>query len=401
MKTTPKESKPLKITQKILAFCSKKKFKILILALVSIFVLENAFIAALVYKSTKHPKVNIIIRQTAKSFMSVFKVPTAIKYKIKSSYTKPERLYIHIKHLDLQKLAYDRKIALDQEIRDFKYVKAKINYQNDSMKTKLRLKGDREVHYSHENQWSFRVHLKGKKTLLGMRSFSLHKPAARNYVHEWLFHQALQREGVISLRYKFVNVSLNGKDLGLYALEEHFDKLLLENNKRKEGPIVRFKEGADLEFQTTAIEPFKKKKWLAKDKLPLTQNATHLIDQWRKGKLSTKTVFDIEKLAKFFAITDLLGTHHGAVWKSLRFYYNPINTKLEPIGFDGHYGTEKELALSGEMGLRTDMGWIYNLYGDWFRFLFNDEKSSDREFIKLYNQELEKYSKKEYLDQLF
>ena len=37
-------------------------------------------------------------------------------------------------------------------------------------------------------------------------------------------------------------VILNGTDLGIYALEEHFERRLLENNQRKAGVIVRFDE---------------------------------------------------------------------------------------------------------------------------------------------------------------
>ena len=36
------------------------------------------------------------------------------------------------------------------------------------------------------------------------------------------------------------------------------------------------------------------------------------------------------------AVTDLTYTFHGALLKSVKFYYNPINEKIEPIGYDGH-----------------------------------------------------------------
>jgi len=37
-------------------------------------------------------------------------------------------------------------------------------------------------------------------------------------------------------------MELNGQDMGVYAFEEHFDKLLIESNNRREGPIVKFSE---------------------------------------------------------------------------------------------------------------------------------------------------------------
>ena len=52
---------------------------------------------------------------------------------------------------------------------------------------------------------------------------------------------------MLGLRYEFIQVSLNGRDLGIYALEEHFEKRLIEHGRRREGPIVRFNENAGWE----------------------------------------------------------------------------------------------------------------------------------------------------------
>ena len=37
-----------------------------------------------------------------------------------------------------------------------------------------------------------------------------------------------------------------------------------------------------------------------------------------------------------FAVTDLTYTYHGVQLGSVKLYYNPINGKFEPIGYDGH-----------------------------------------------------------------
>ena len=41
---------------------------------------------------------------------------------------------------------------------------------------------------------------------------------------EILLFEALKREGILVPRYFFVEVSINGKNIGLMALEEHFSK---------------------------------------------------------------------------------------------------------------------------------------------------------------------------------
>ena len=58
------------------------------------------------------------------------------------------------------------------------------------------------------------------------------KPRARNYIHEWLFHELASEEDLIKLIYKFVNLRINGNSMGLYVFEENFDKVLIERNKK-------------------------------------------------------------------------------------------------------------------------------------------------------------------------
>ena len=68
------------------------------------------------------------------------------------------------------------------------------------------------------------------------------KPRARNYIHEWLFHELASEEDLIKLIYKFVNLRINGNSMGLYVFEENFDKVLIERNKRRNGPIFSLTE---------------------------------------------------------------------------------------------------------------------------------------------------------------
>ena len=64
----------------------------------------------------------------------------------------------------------------------------------------------------------------------------------RNYIHEWLFHQLSEELGLVAVNYKFFNVSTNGTDRGLYALEEGFGKELIERSNRRNGPIFSMNE---------------------------------------------------------------------------------------------------------------------------------------------------------------
>lgn len=72
--------------------------------------------------------------------------------------------------------------------------------------------------------------------------FFYSEPLTRGYLKEWMFHKLLSAEDVLSPKYDFIEVSLNQKDLGIYAFEEHFDKQLPESQQRREGPIIKLTE---------------------------------------------------------------------------------------------------------------------------------------------------------------
>ena len=70
--------------------------------------------------------------------------------------------------------------------------------------------------------------MKGNNLLKGMSRFSLQDPVTRNNTAEWLFLETLRNEECMGVRYEFVNLTINGKKMGIYALEEHFSKELIE-----------------------------------------------------------------------------------------------------------------------------------------------------------------------------
>ena len=61
-----------------------------------------------------------------------------------------------------------------------------------------------------------------------------------------------------------------------------------------------------------------------------------MLNQFRYGLSKAHEVFDYDKLAKFYALNTVGCTFHGFRWHNLRFYYNPVIGKLEPIGYDSH-----------------------------------------------------------------
>ncbi len=355
--------------------------------------------------------------KAAASFSEFFENAVQTKLNIVPNYikgqfmAKPEQITIDIKHENFQRLAYSRELALQRRIlmtTDDDFVPAKVSYQGKTYDVKMRLKGDWVDHLLGD-KWSFRIVLKGDATIFGMKQFSIHQPKTRNYIYEWIYHQALRRENVLSLRYDFIDVTLNGKNLGIYALEESFEKRVIENNRFREGPILKFNE--ELLWEDRAmhyrfgdlsptglqaervgnIDAFKLGRIMGDPGLyKQFLLANNLLDAFRYKKLPTHKVFDINKLAMFFATADLLGSTHSAVWHNLRFYYNPITSQLEPIGFDANAGhpTVQVLGSSRDLDGETDP------------FKFKDIAFSDELFFEAYIKALQRVAAPAYLDSL-
>ena len=54
------------------------------------------------------------------------------------------------------------------------------------------------------------------------------------------------------------------------------------------------------------------------------------------GDLAPGEVFDLELMARFLAVVEVWEAHHCLAWHNMRFYYNPLTARLEPVVFDGH-----------------------------------------------------------------
>jgi hypothetical protein len=319
-----------------------------------------------------------------------------------------ERIVLDIRHQDFQKLAYQRELALRRGVLigggDEDFVPARIRHGDRTLRAKVRLKGDWVDHLTGP-KWSFRVKLRGEDTLFGMKTFSLQHPKTRRFVYEWVFHRALAREDLVPLRYEFVELTLNGKDLGVYALEEHIDKRLVEHRRRREGPVLRFDESlrwADIAatgrpdggsptglrgFRAAAVDAFQAAS-LQKDpaQRQVLLAATSLLEAFRAGELTVAQAFDAKKLATYFALLDLLGAEHAAVWINLRFYYDPIASRLEPVGFDGNAGAPLHNALGSSELLDEDEAGFRPLV------------FADPAFVAEYVAQLERVSDPAYLD---
>lgn len=228
------------------------------------------------------------------------------------------------------------------------YVPIFISSVKKTVKAKIRLKGDWLDHIK-GSKWSFRVHIKGDETLFGMRKFSIQNPSTRGYSAPMLFLKTMRmiQSDIIIPRYRLVRAIVNGNDIGIMLIVEHFSKELLEASGRSESIILKLDESDKWSLEAGISNPvyhnFKNNKIVAfQDKKISTSKKLHqdfqvgigLFRGFVNGELKPSEIFDAKLIGSYLATLDLFAYVHGLAWFNMRFYYNPVTAKLEPIVFD-------------------------------------------------------------------
>jgi len=326
-------------------------------------------------------------------------------------------MHIYIDENELNKIKAFRATAFENgllETTDDSWVKAVMFYGEESYKTEMRLKGDWLDHLQGV-KWSFRVKMKKDGAWKGMRTFSIQNPSARHYLDEWLVHKIFEQEDILTPRYGFIPVYLNNKSIGMYAYEEHFEKQLVESKKRREGPILKLTEEAfwavtkvKLDegtwndypiYATSQVVPYKMSKTVKSESLTGQFNiAKNLLYEYKNLKKSPSEIFDIEKLAKFHALVSVGKLFHGMRWHNQRFYYSPVLSKLEVVGFDCFMET-------------GPMDWVKRpIFGNFSEKEFYNAKEesrlnyylfTDSVFTKHYTNYLKEYSSEDFWNKIY
>ena len=322
-----------------------------------------------------------------------------------------QNIDIQISEKDLKTLHSYRETALKNGIINKslkKYFKSQIIYKGNKIPIKIRLKGDWTDHLK-SDKWSFRIKVEGNYHFNGLKSFSIQHPKTRSFLKEWIIHKLFKKEQILTTRYNFVSVSLNGKKLGLYALEEHFRKELLDFYDYEDGPILKFDEEGLWEtrlnnpknkmaypyFESSEIIPFNKKTISKSKKLTeIYQDGKVLMQKFKSLNYPLEDIFDLKKTALFFALNDLARVRHSYHWHNQRFYYNPEIKKLEFIAYDCYAGIYEgiEDVIYGFSNSNSKCSKTNYLSKQFF---------NNNEFIKYYKKYLNEISKESYVENIF
>ena len=316
-----------------------------------------------------------------------------------------ENIRIEIDQKNLYKLELQRENKISQtSIEKQNTAVAKLKTNKKKYDIKLRVKGDRLIHFRDKDKTSYKVDIKGDDRIWGLEEFSIQKPITRNYMYEFIFHRLLQTSGLISLKYFFVNLSLNDNKQGIYAIEEGFSKELIERNKKRNGPIFGLNEDYDdydLIYPNVEYDMYSKEFW-TNNYPELTEIALSKLNKLKEKEIKINEIFDVDKWATFFAIIDLSSTYHGSLLKSVKLYYNPVTAKFEPIGFDGHYNPNlfKDFLIYDLIDDENVNCSYLCEFKDWyFVFLKKNDGSINDEFLNLYIKALQRVSSQDFLDE--
>ena len=99
-----------------------------------------------------------------------------------------------------------------------------------------------------------------------------------------------------------------------------------------------------------------------------------------------------KRTAKWLALSDLWCAQHGVIWNNVRFYFNGVTGRFEPIGWDGNAGE----------GRQTSIAWMAHDGGPWHfgQIDANDmifDMLRDPVFSRAYAKALYKFSQRDYL----
>ena len=357
----------------------------------SIFCLLSFSYGIYIYKTGQYYPIRMFAHRIIKGDFTFF------KNKLISISSELEKFDIDIKFIDLERLRYLRQMALSQnELTNDLQIKvpARLRLRSDEYAISIGLTGQTIESVQHPNIWSLSVRVKNGKTILGMKEFGLLVPLARGYLTDWIAHEMLKPRGVIALRTDFIDVNINGENIGLYCLEERFDKLLIENN--------HFKEGVIFKNINNELKIYNFNKMRAKPEL--IEQAAKLKRLWHgflTEDLRADQLFDLKKFASTAVVTDLMNDKHGIYFSNMRLYFNPITCLIEPIPREWGVMQIEEKRNFGSLlienprsinATENHKGLYENLV---FRKIFDN-----LEFAELYIKEANIISAKSYLDSI-
>lgn len=372
-------------------FENKKIYKSLLYSLLLILILSLIF--SLIYLGATLQK-----RQTASNIQEILFDATKSKFEIFENYitglfSKPDVLYVDIGFKEKKLLDFARKNSLsrgiindeDQDIE----VNAKITLNDNIYRVKISPTGQNLDMIGDPNKRAYKVKVLDGKKIFGMPEFKILPPKTRHNLVEWVGHALEKKEGLISLRYFFTKIYLNGENLGIFAIEEHFTKEMLKYQGAREGLLFKIdKNLKPVFFNQKKILNIPNQKYQNK----ILKSAIQSLDD---NSLEIQRLFDLKKFAKYLAIIELMYGYHAILDINSFYYFNPITKLVEPI-------IREYNSMRYSDGPPKDQSFVFNkIISNADDFIILNKLFNNQDFVKIYLNELNKITRDKYLNSLF
>lgn len=383
---------------------------LLIFLIFSYFVYES-------FTLSKKPLINNKILKRAS--LAYRETPQILAGAINGYFERVKSINIKIDNDDLLKIEKARFLAienkrLNKDIAKKSSVSGEIyslgkKKEIEMKNMRIRLKGDRPAHFAQKKNSSYKINLENDEFFLGFNEFGIHKPRARNYIYEWIYHKLMKKENILGPQYNFINIIINNDNKGLYALEESLDNLIFNNNTI--GPILYvpddFINSKNLQNNTLNFKKnFSVKSkdfWNKEDNLEIKKKAFNKLYKFLDKEASLKETFNISSIAKYMALTDLLMTYHGYSIANIRFHYNPITNLFEFVAWDGHRKNPRYHPWNELFDNSTSIE-LMKKKGNSLTVLKNNlfwDEEGYKLFLKVYLKEIKRITDRTYLDNFF
>jgi len=226
-----------------------------------IFITLTAYSLTLIFYGMELQKVQVAAKWKQVLYDGAVTKLNIIPNYFKGIFSNPDKFSIDLSFKDLQKLDYTRSAALNRgkitENDKNLEVNASLRLLGKTYKVQLSPTGQNLDMIGDPNKYAYKVKVKDEDRIYGMKEFKLIPPKSRNHIVEWIGHKIEKNEGLIALRYDFIQLSINGDSKGIYSIEEHFNTELIENNHYKEGIMFFLSDDVDMN-----IIPYNKKIYL-------------------------------------------------------------------------------------------------------------------------------------------
>ena len=242
----------------------------------------------------------------------------------------PKQVILDIKFKQFKKLENSRDKALQDGMiyHGHPSVKAKLQYLDNAYDVKVGLKGYFLDHIA-TKKWSLKVNF-DDKSFAGMSDISIQAPFTRDFQTAPAIAYAMQQKNIITPRNGYLDVTVNGRQLGVMYYEERLGEALTEKSGVPYGPIFKYDEKAD---KLLSID---KKAFWSNNSISrlIGERIEPLLDQPNKYV----HLINEKKWAEYFATTFLFKCFHGSLDFNLIYYMHPLNQKIEPISNDHSCG---------------------------------------------------------------